>query len=277
MSDPLFEEKLHKLCKDKDTEGFLAFLKETSEDTIIKLALMPKQHILIEDVAKYLIVNLSNGKLLNEQYVHNFLSLISRYKLTCTRVESQINLYLNSKRIISQVHDVQLKENENMSEKSTEEMKNETQKLSIKCVKSDIGQAVCDNEGKIIWVDHYTSWLWERTNKELIGSNFFDLFYKMPKKASPSSRAFPNPRSKETFFGPRELCKVMPYELKRGFECIRIDPNLSNQPKVLTSQFTRIMLAINGSDNTQFAVHIKTRPSSRKTFDKFLSLYQNNS
>ena len=268
--DISLEAQLYDLCMMNNQSEIATFLNAITEDQMIELALQSKQHVRLEEVAKYFITSLAHETLPKEFPAEKFLTMISKYKLVNTKLEGWINLYLSSRHVFSQVHDVQWKEKAKSDELPQEEIKSENQEWLVKSSKSEIGQAVANNEGKIIWVDHYTSWLWERSNKDIIGKNFFDFL-------SDTSRSFCSEKFGETFFGAGETLKVMSYDVKREFECASIDPKLSKIQKVFTSQFTRILLSIKGSDGTQNAVHIKTRPASKKTVEKFSALQDKSS
>ncbi len=96
-----------------------------------------------------------------------------------------------------------------------------------------------------------------------------------------SSRARCAAKSEEgAFFRSGETCKVMSYALRRVFECPEVDPELSARHAIRSSQFTRIILAVNVPRNNKVndkknctqAIHIKTRPAGTRTAEKLLEL-----
>ena len=79
-----------------------------------------------------------------------------------TKLEGWVNLFLNSKRIFSQVHDVHrnvqaAEENEELKEEHKEDvMSSFDNNYTVKSQRSEIGQSVTDNAGKIckLWPIH---------------------------------------------------------------------------------------------------------------------------
>lgn len=68
---------------------------------------------------------------------------------------------------------------------------------------------------------------------------------------------------------PEEISKQISYSIEKIFECNKTQPRFALIPKVLTSQFTRVILANNTNQTSQCAIHIKTRISSTETCKKF--------
>ncbi len=110
--------------------------------------------------------------------------------------------------------------------------------------------------------------MWERSQKELVGLSYFTLLSELS-YAHWSSHFGP------AMFQPEhdEISKVFSYSLRRVFECAAISGRLSSRPKVLSSQFTRVVLSVTSTQPIPLAIHIKTRLSSPATFHRFLDLH----
>jgi len=248
------ENILHKECKEGNLLKVIEVLSNIDEDQVLKLALQSKNNSVLEEVVQYLLVMLSHGIFTDCVLVDRFMSLLCKYKLISTKIENWATLYLNSKRALSYVHEI------NWKSTSKEEAK-EASEFSVRTIKSQIGQAIVDHKGKILWVDSAAAWHWERPINELIGTSFFDLL-------TEPSKAFCSMKCGENFFKSNEVSKVMSYDIIKSFKS-DINPELSAKPKVLTSQFTRIVLMVREEGIS--AVHIKTRFASKKTCNNFYS------
>ena len=112
-------------------------------------------------------------------------------------------------------------------------------------------------------MDYYTAWLWERRKSELLGKSFFDI---LSKESHEHCRAKFGSEIFQT--KSEEISKEISYSIEKVFECNETQPKYGLMPKVLTSQFTRVILANNSNHTTQCAIHIKTRLASAETSKK---------
>ena len=173
----LLETQLHEACKCGDHTALCRLVETVNEDIIITYAVQQKQHLLLEDVVKYLIMLISrpgSESEIDQTACDNLLGLISRYlhlllasyKLINTRLEGWISLYLKSKATFSQVHDIQYKgksqdeseeEKEDMADNAEQAEEQESARMDIEnsklysvvTCKSDVGQAVTNVAGVI--------------------------------------------------------------------------------------------------------------------------------
>jgi len=142
-------------------------------------------------------------------------------------------------------------------EHNTSILKNEKEEIN----KEDkgIGHAVIDVNGKFLWADATSCWLFETRNEKLIQMKFTDLITEI------SLTYFYNKYNGVLMnIEKQEFKKVITYTIKRNFKCVLLS-NPEKNIKVLTTKLTVIKIR-----EDSFAIYLQTRLAMPHRVEVFL-------